>query len=279
MCRLFGFRSVINSQVHSSLVHADNALATQSNENPDGWGVAYYALGSPHVVKSSQIALTDKIFQKVSGVVASHTVLAHIRKTTIGDNSILNTHPFQFGHWVFAHNGNIKNFKNHRDELLRRVNPELRRFILGDTDSELIFFFILSHLETKVDLSQKDCPIEILATSIQESIKVLVSIVGDFVDHSKNENTETYFTFIMTNGSTMVAHQGGQELHYSTYKTICGDSDNCPSFSPECINPTETGLVNHLIFSSEPLSGENIWIPLKMGQVVGVDAHMKLKIF
>ena len=30
MCRLFGFRSVLQSQVHRSLANADNALAVQS---------------------------------------------------------------------------------------------------------------------------------------------------------------------------------------------------------------------------------------------------------
>ena len=41
MCRLFGFRSVIPSQVHQSLVGAENALMLQSDRHPDGWGVAW----------------------------------------------------------------------------------------------------------------------------------------------------------------------------------------------------------------------------------------------
>ena len=46
MCRLFGFRSVLRSQVHRSLRSADNALAVQSRVHPDGWGVAYYVAGA-----------------------------------------------------------------------------------------------------------------------------------------------------------------------------------------------------------------------------------------
>ena len=38
MCRLFGFRSVIQSQVHRSLVDADNALGQQSVRHQDGCG-------------------------------------------------------------------------------------------------------------------------------------------------------------------------------------------------------------------------------------------------
>ena len=104
----FWFRSVIQSQVHQSLVHAENALRIQSERHPDGWGVAYYHAGTLHVIKSDDQQLMTTFFRHISGVVSSETVVAHIRKTTVGQNSIINTHPFQFGPWVFVHNGNIK---------------------------------------------------------------------------------------------------------------------------------------------------------------------------
>ena len=34
MCRLFGFKSIIKSKVHSSLLHAENALGIQSVDHP-----------------------------------------------------------------------------------------------------------------------------------------------------------------------------------------------------------------------------------------------------
>ena len=64
MCRLFGFKSVISSQVHSSLIHTENALRIQSNNHPDGWGVAYYREGIPHIIKSMEKAVDDHIFLK-----------------------------------------------------------------------------------------------------------------------------------------------------------------------------------------------------------------------
>ena len=85
MCRLFGFRSIIESKVHSSLMNAENALGIQSVDHPDGWGVAYYIGYSPHLIKADRPAIECEIFKKVSGVVSSHTVLAHIRKSTIGE--------------------------------------------------------------------------------------------------------------------------------------------------------------------------------------------------
>ncbi|MCO4794194.1 MAG: class II glutamine amidotransferase [Bacteriovoracaceae bacterium] len=278
MCRLFGFRSVINSQVHTSLVHADNALEQQSLKHPDGWGVSYYVAGAPHVVKSDRTALDDNIFKKVSGVVSSQTVIAHIRNATLGKVNILNTHPFQFGNWTFAHNGNIKNFDNHKSQIVSLISPELKRFILGNTDSEVFFYFILTRLQEKVELDDKDCPIETLSYVVRNALDELISIIGEYSKIDNAGETETYLTFIITNGNTMLAHNGGKNLFYSTYKNHCADRDSCPSFSDECENPTKTGSINHLIFSSEPLSGDNIWLPLKLGQTIGVDARMKISI-
>jgi len=56
MCRIFGFRSVMQSQVHRSLVSADNAFMRQSERHPDGWGVAYYLANAPHVIKGASAA-------------------------------------------------------------------------------------------------------------------------------------------------------------------------------------------------------------------------------
>lgn len=279
MCRLFGFRSVIQSQVHRSLIGADNALANQSAFHPDGWGVAYYVSEAPHLIRSARAAFEDNLFSRVSGVVSSETVLAHIRKATTGAINPLNTHPFQYGRWVFAHNGNIKDFAKHRESLMTAVAPRLRRFILGETDSELLFFLILTNLGARVDLSRKGCPVQELAAAGKAAVDKVQEVVGPMHQEDGGPPEETYLTFLLTDGEAMLAHQGGKNLYYSTFKNHCGERDTCPSFSFECENATKTGYINHLIFSSEPLSGENVWIPLKPGDMIGVDWGMKMTQF
>ncbi len=279
MCRVFGFRSVIQSQVHHSLVNAENALGLQSQKHPDGWGVAYYMHGSPHVIKSEMTALDDQLFKRVSGIVSSETVVAHIRNATQGDKSILNTHPFQFGPWIFAHNGNIKNWKEKRSELMELLSPKLKRFVLGDTDSEFLFFLILTHLEAfSGHLAQTS--LSNLAEATKSAMKELTSIIGPVSEIDNGANTETYLTFIMTDGHRMLAHHGGKNLNYSTHKSLCPERETCPSFAKSCENPAKQGeRVNHLVFSSEPLSGQNIWNPMKPGDIIGVDAQMKLHFY
>ena len=66
MCRVFGFKSVISSQVHTSLTESENALAIQSKEHPHGWGVAYYVAGAPHLIKNVDSAVESNLFKRVS---------------------------------------------------------------------------------------------------------------------------------------------------------------------------------------------------------------------
>jgi len=266
MCRLFGFRSVIPSKVHRSLLAAENALGTQSNQHPDGWGVAFYVDGSPHVTRSPQTALADQLFHRLSGVVSSQTVLAHVRKATRGDKTVLNCHPFQYGRWVFAHNGDVPDFDRHRSALIAEISPDLTRFVLGETDSEVIFFVFLSELARQLPLAAERTAAEVAA-----ALRRMDRTVRAICD---TPDVKASLTVVATNGETMAAAHGGKDLFLSTYKTRCSDRQACKSLSPECEAPTTTGRVNHCIVSSEPLQGENVWLPLSPGDVVSVDARM-----
>jgi predicted glutamine amidotransferase len=270
MCRLFGFRSVIPSQVHRSLIAADNALGSQSEAHPDGWGVAYYIDGSPHVTRVPSTALHDNLFHRLSGVVSSETVLAHVRRATVGPNTVLNCHPFQYGKWVFAHNGDIPDFADKRAELLQEVAPRLRRFILGETDSEVVFFVFLTVLSGYGALSNRHGAHEVIE-AVREALKKVRRICD------RPGDKPALLTFIVTDGVTLVATHGGRELFVSTHKTHCQDRDVCPHLAAECEAPTQTGFINHLIFSSEIIAGENVWTPLQQGDIVGVDWRMRVE--
>jgi predicted glutamine amidotransferase len=267
MCRLFGFRSVIPSKVHRSLLAAENALGVQSNLHPDGWGVAFYVDGSPHVNRSPSTALGDALFHRLSGVVSSQTVLAHVRKATQGTLSVLNCHPFQYGRWVFAHNGDIPNFEARREALTAEVAPELRRFILGDTDSEVIFFLFLTLLAERGSLGAKH-----ELDSVSAALGRTVQRVRELTEGGPGD--PALLTFMVTDGELLAASEGGRDLFWSTYKRRCSDRDQCASHSAVCEAPTTTGSVNHFIVSSEPLQGENVWEKFSAGEIVAVDRRM-----
>jgi glutamine amidotransferase len=279
MCRLFGFRSVIRSQVHRSLVSADNALQVQSSHHPDGWGVVYYVGGSPHLVRNAASAVSDKLFARVSGVVASETVLAHVRRATQGDHTLVNAHPFQYGRWTFAHNGNLEGFARHRQLLLSMIPPEMRRFILGDTDSEVLFFLLLSHMERRAPIHAPEFDLDLLVDAVRSVVDEITELCGPVETDPAGPSHLTYLTFVITDGRAMVAHQGGKPLFYSTYKHRCPERDTCPSWGEACEALPSAGFVNHFIVSSEPLQGENVWHALEPFEIAAVDSRMRIRLW
>lgn len=277
MCRLFGFKSVLDSQVHRSLIEADNALADQSTKHPDGWGVAYFREDIPHVIKSTDRAIDDHIFHKVSGVVASKTVLAHIRKATQGKHTLINCHPFQYGHWVFAHNGNLKNFDSFRGKLLEFVSSKLKPFILGSTDSEVLFYILLTEIEKRHPINNPDVSVETIIDATQAFLRLVTKFTGPLYGGLESNPQESHLTFILTTGKTLVGFNGGQHLKYSTHKSRCPERDTCPFLQENCESPAGIGdKINHLLLSSEIHVGENIWSNIKLGEMIGVNDEMKL---
>ncbi len=268
MCRLFAFRSVVPSQVHRSLVEAEGALGSLSTEHRDGWGVAFYAEEAPHLTRSTRQALGDQLFHRLSGVVSSHTVLAHVRKATMGEVTVLNCHPFQYGRWTFAHNGDLRHFGERRGALLSEVAPRLRRFILGETDSEVFFHVFLTRLQQRAPLSAR-FSVEETGEALQEAVDIVRRICDPGAERP------SVLTAIATDGQTMVAHRGGRELYWSTYKRRCPDRDACAFFRPACEAPSPDGIVNHLLLSSEPVQGAAVWLPLEEHGSIGVDWRMR----
>src|SRR5882672_12747715 len=131
MCRLFGCRSRDPGGVSHELFHGANALRVQSREHPDGCGVGWYESGAPRVIRSLTPAHGDVDFEKLSHFVSAQTVLAHVRKASVGRVAQENTHPFQRGRWLFAHNGTLPLWEACRPRIESLIDPALRESLHG----------------------------------------------------------------------------------------------------------------------------------------------------
>ncbi|MFN7135475.1 MAG: class II glutamine amidotransferase, partial [Myxococcales bacterium] len=155
MCRLFGFRSPVPGMVHRSLVQESNCLGLQSREHPHGWGIGFYNGRDITLSRAAGAAFEDADFARISGLVNSDCVVAHVRKASVGNIGIQNSHPFRYEQFLFAHNGTLEDF----DRLVREpmealIAPDFRPLIRGETDSERCFFLFLTILRERVPLAE-----------------------------------------------------------------------------------------------------------------------------
>jgi glutamine amidotransferase len=271
MCRLFGFRSAVGSKAHRSLVEAENALGKQASMHPHGWGIGYFVDQDAYILKSDDAAHTSERFKLASSRLRSHTLVAHVRKATVGGTDYLNSHPFRFGRWVFAHNGTVFDFDEHFKQWMLEQIPEPRRnLILGTTDSEHTFHYLLSAL-TEAGFDPKghinpDCSV---------AAEVLQKAVDRIYERSREVGTSDWpiLNFILTNGDVFFAQRAGKGLWFATQKHACGDFNICPVKSKVCMEAARPDApVNHLIITSERIGEEDRWESLEQGQMVWLDA-------
>lgn len=122
-----------------------NEFQRRGDVNPDGWGVAFYDNGLLQLVKEPRSSVESQLFDFAETSITSDTIISHVRRSTCGARSYLNTHPFyrSFVHgdhiveYAFAHNGTIQN----SDDFV-----PVRNTPLGTTDSERVFCYLLDRV-------------------------------------------------------------------------------------------------------------------------------------
>lgn len=275
MCRLFGFRSIVDLPVHHSLREAENALAKQSVNHPDGWGIGYYLDGNPHLHKSADSAFRDYEYAQISQLLASETVVAHIRKATVGLPDPSNSHPFAYKNWVFAHNGTVWGFDRIRPQLREAIPVDLRKCIQGRTDSEHLFHLLLSRLRQRSGGLDKA---DVDPVHVRDAVVDTVKFVDETVSQVEGARVSP-LNMLLTDGDVFLAVRRGMPLHYSTQKKACSDYGFCPRATKECLAPLgPDGAINHMILASEKITDEDVWEELPDGAVLTVSKTLDWRI-
>jgi predicted glutamine amidotransferase len=249
MCQLLG----MNSHLPASLTLSFTGFSQRggcTDHHSDGWGIAFFGAdgGLPgkgvRCYVDSESAATSPVAKMLcSHPIKSHNVVAHVRKATVGAITLENSHPFVrelWGrYWVFAHNGDLKNF-----------NPRLHGSFhpVGNTDSELAFCWLLQELSK----SHANVP------SVEELTLTLHELVPQIARHGT-------FNFLLSNGQAMWAHCS-TKLHYLLRqhpfcKVQLKDDDVHVNLAE--LNGLEDRLA---IVVTEPLTTNETWIAFQPGE-------------
>lgn len=251
MCRLFGFCSETPAALSRPLAREANSLLVQSNEHKDGWGIAYYDGGRPIVARGVEPAFRDPEFERFSAGLSAKVALAHVRLASVGAVHLRNSHPFLHGEWAFAHNGTVREFLRHQEQLEALVDPSLRALIRGETDSERCFYAFLTQLGPRTSRPSAEEVARALARTLR-----LVSRIAD-----RPGLEPSSLTFLVTDGRLMVATRRRRTLFFSTGRP-----------RGEGRQPARGERVDPLVLASEELSAEEQWHEVPEEGVVGLEA-------
>lgn len=213
MCRLYGFLANEPTKVDCSLVYSQNALMQQSRvcesglDHTDGWGIVTYQSGVPHLKKKTTAAFEDQSFSMAAEQAYSTAIVAHVRKATVGDISIKNTHPFVSDRWTFAHNGTLTGFDRICDQLESETRPELQAQRKGTTDSEQYFLWLMSRAQNFTKPGIREIDSAGLIDVLQKSVEQLASRC-----RSNDQNEPPRLNFVLTDGELMLACRWNHSL-------------------------------------------------------------------
>jgi len=152
MCRwqAYSGRPILLEELLFKAKHSliDQSMSSRSAETPtngDGFGLGWYGTRPfPGLFRSIRPAWNDFNLRDLAAQVESPLFIAHVRATSLATVQETNCHPFRFGNWLFAHNGEIFEVEKIRRALLMEIAPELFTHILGTTDSEVLFYLALT---------------------------------------------------------------------------------------------------------------------------------------
>ena len=171
-------------------------------------------------------------------------MIAHIRKATQGQVALENCHPFVrelWGrYWVFAHNGDLKDFQPALDGPYRPV---------GTTDSEQAFCYILQQLRAR--FGDRAPPLAALRGALAE-------LAGEIARHGT-------FNLMLSDGSALFVHCS-TKLHYVVRQhpfvtASLADEDVSVDFA-ELTTPSDRVAV----IVTEPLTTNEAWTAFAPGE-------------
>ncbi len=268
MCRLYGFRSNEETKVECTLVHAQNALMLQSRcdslgrAHADGWGIGWYdEHGLPVLERHATAAFEGLHFSETAERVYSETVVAHVRLATVGEPDDRNAHPFVNGKWTMAHNGTVTAFQTLEPQMMQETAPWLRRYRVGQTDSELLFYWLLSRIGQQDLAPGEPMDADQLAAIVAQNI-------AELADRCQRAGAEepARLNVVLTDGHAMIATRWDNGL-FVVHRRDVRDCEIC---GIPHVHHRPDFAYRATVIASEPISHEN-WMEVPNHSVIAVD--------
>ena len=244
MCQLLGMNCNTPTDVRFSF-SGFSQRAGNTGDHTDGWGIAFFEdKGLRHFVDHER-AIDSPIAKLIREYpIKSTNVIAHIRKATQGIVSLQNCHPFVrelWGrNWVFAHNGDLKDFA---PKLHAQYQP------VGTTDSEQAFCWIMQELRK----SHAGLP------CVQELTRTLRELAARIAPPGT-------FNFLLSTGEALWAHATTHlcyvERRHPFTQAQLSDEDLSVDFSRETTPDDKVAII-----VTAPLTHNEQWTSFECGQM------------
>jgi glutamine amidotransferase len=244
MCQLLGLNCATPTDANFSFT-GFRERGGNTDHHADGWGIAFFeGKGLRLFIDHESAAQSPMAAFLQSYPLKSRNIIAHVRKATVGEVALENAHPFVrelWGrHWVFAHNGDLKDY---HPKLHSHFQP------VGSTDSERAFCWLMQELAK----SHAALP------TVEELTRSLAELVPTIRAYGT-------FNFLLSNGEALWAHCS-TNLHY-----LVRQHPFQPATLKDCDWTVDFAQVNQpgdraAVIVTTPLTSNETWTAFQPGEL------------
>ena len=181
----FGPNSIFKQSYSMPYTPHDEDNPFNHKINLDGYGVGYYHHGVPFIHKDVIMSWNDYNFLQLTRIMQTRLLLVHVRATgrlqdseKIGCSPVhrYNCHPFSHQKWMFAHNGYLDSWccGAGRKKIMNEIDDQLLVQIKGTTDTEHLFYLIMTYLERMDDDTDGS-----VKKAVWEAVNFVSGLAGD----------------------------------------------------------------------------------------------------
>lgn len=246
MCQLLGMNCATPTDITFSF-RGFSQRAGITSDHSDGFGIAFFEDKACRLFVDNQSAVESPIAELVRNYpIKSRNVIAHIRKATQGKINLENSHPFSrelWGRqWIFAHNGDLKDFL---PELSGRFTP------VGNTDSERAFCYLLDQL---VKYFGYDEP------KLDQVFDLLADISPSIAEHGT-------FNFCLSNGQALFTY-ATTKLHWLVREYPFKPAQLIDIEVEVDFSQVTTSEDRVAVITTEPLTQNEEWTAFQEGEMI-----------
>lgn len=221
--------------------------------NADGFGVGWYLPDTddaPALFTSPMPIWADSNLPQLGRAIRSGCVFAAVRSATPGmPYGPEHVQPFNYGPYLFMHNGYITHF---RPRLMRRLRERLRdEFYLaigGGSDSEHIFALWLEHVAQ-------------VGRGATAMVQALQQTLAQLHRWAREAQVDALLNLALTDGQTVV---------------LCRDTTTATAPSLY-IAENESAFANAVVVASEPLFANDRWRSVPPGTITVIGADLTVQ--
>lgn len=278
MCRFFAYVgeqtlpfNIMYRSTHSLIAQSKSSKKRESPVNGDGFGLGWYPVHAdpqPGTYVATTPAWSDRNLLNLCSKISTPCFFAHVRDASPSmPISLANCHPFQFGNFLWMHNGYIDQFDRIKRELINQLSDKAFLQIRGNTDSEYAFAVFLDQIKFNNDATLSEIESALIAT-----INLICRALS-----LKGVETSAYMNFMVSSGSNLVSTRFTAHINHQPPSLFyTGASVGLNQQGELVLYQTET--TQSIIIASEPITNDkNLWHKINRNYLVSVDQQRDIK--